>query len=485
MVSYITAALGLILTALVLMHQIAVWQRKEYRWDRFRAELMALYRRPTLRWSFKGFTRPRPTAKAIVITAVAAAILALVFRYLRAAGFSGALAWLLLLLLTPLVAAAATALGNTVGDIQKRRVIQAAQHHRQALRHLTVIGITGSYGKTSTKHFLHHMLSNGTAEVVSSADRRNEAFVIAQDMLSRLRPSTKTYIVEMAAYQRGEITRLASIAQPTIGVVTAIGNQHLALFGSLKAITQAKWELVESLPPDGVAVLNAGDPAIQVQAAQSTGRRIWYSTRARAEVYVSEVDLQLSSFSATFHIQGTAQRVAVPLAGEGYVASAVAAAAAAHAVGTAAPDIFARLASLTPIPHTMVVQTNSRGATIIDDSYSANEDGVLMAIRHLTRFPHPRKVVVLRPLIELGGEASRVHAAVGAAVADARAELFLYDAPGANDIERAATIAGLTNIHRLSAPKRLAAAVREATPRQTACLLENRLPDIVQQAALA
>lgn len=479
-------SLGLILVVLVLLHHLAWWQRKEYRWDRLLVEIVTLSQSRTLPFLRRGLSRPRPTVKAQLIAAAAGLILLLVFIALNAAIRSVLLLWLLTIILTPIAVAAAVAVGNAISSWPKNRVIKQAQKIRAASPRLTVIGITGSFGKTSTKYFLHHLLGASPLAHAMSAARRNEAYVIAQDMVQNLTPQTATYVLEMGAYKRGEIKKIANLAQPVIGVITAIRNQHLALFGSPEDLVLAKWELIMSLPSHGIAVLNADDPAIRKKSKSYSGQVIWYSAQRQADVYVDQVMISARSFTATFHIMDAQQTITIPLAGAGYLNASVAASAAAHAANLPTAAIFARLSALKPIPQTMSVTSNGRGATIIDDSYSASEDGVLLAVRHLYYFSEPQKIVVLRPLIELGAETKRAHRVIAQALAATGARVLLYDTPGAADIERAVHTAGPTgNIQRIATPSALARAVQEAAVANTVVLLENRLPEIVRQAALA
>jgi UDP-N-acetylmuramoyl-tripeptide--D-alanyl-D-alanine ligase len=478
----LTEAIGLILTAFVLLQQIAVWQRKEYRWDRLWADLPGIPRQVVT----GRIRRPQFTVKVLVIFAVTAVLLGLVYVLFARYGAPPLARWLVIVLLTPLTTAVAVVLGNVMGDWQKKRRIEQARMLRQQFSNLRVIGITGSYGKTSTKYFLHHLLSGTGEATVMSAERRNEAYVVAEDMLAHLTPETRTYIVEMGAYRQGEIARTAAVVQPVIAVVTAISNQHMALFGSLAALAAAKWELVKSVPAGGTAVLNADDPIIKKQSSNYSGHSVWYSLQQPADVYASNIAYASASTRFTLHIKEETADVTIPLPGAGYAQAAVAAAAAAHAAGGSLEVIASRLTSLSPIPQTMAISKSFGGATIIDDSYSANEAGVLMAIRHLALFPQPKKVVVLRPLIELGEEAPRVHAAIGRALATSGAEVFLYDVPGAEDIEAAMKAAGTSKpVHRLAAPAQLVEALSRVLDKETVCLLENRLPDMVRQAALA
>lgn len=521
MTTLIATLLGVAATGLILLRQVALWQRKEYRWDRLWAELKESWWQQPAVWLTvvlaiaiittggqvsgigwlglgmlllwlaydgirRGLYRPKPTLKAVVILIIAAGVLSLLSTALRPVALPLSVLWLIVSVAAIPAAAVAAVVGTIAGDIRKRQIISRASALRREHPSLQVIGITGSYGKTSTKYFLYDILTDGQGAVEMTTDHRNEAFVVAQDILAHVSAKTATYIVEMAAYRTGEIKRLAQLTAPRIGVVTAIRNQHLALFGSLKNVAAAKWELIEALPLTGIAVLNADDPTIVANAAKEARRIIWYSLTHTADVYVEAIDYTGVGTTATWHIGDQVQRLLIAVAGPGYLAAAAAAAAAAYAVGTPPAVIFQRLVKLTPEEQTMEIITNSRGSRIIDDSYSANEDGVLMAIRHLDKFPHPRKIVVLRPLIELGSETRRVHAAIGAALAAANVEVWLYDMAGAADIEEAARQHGLAKpIHRVSRPKELARMLLTGLDDQTLCLLENRLPDVVRAAALA
>lgn len=503
--------LTLVAICVKLLSAIATLQRKEYRLDRLRAALseheltpaaalyifqvaahslalaaaalpalvivgselmyrVILYRRV-------GLYRPQATAKAILTLALAALTLGFLTTPLAAASglFPAAAASVIL---TPPAALVAALLANRLTSLRKRQVITAAAARRAHINPI-VIAITGSYGKTSVKHFLGQLLPHAAV----SAQRRNEQYVIAQDMLRQLTSRTTIYVVEHAAYRRGEITALAHLTRPTIAVITAIGNQHLALFGSKENIAATKWELIEALPPGATAVLNADDPILAARAKSFSGKIIWFSLQRPADVSFSGIRVAPECITARLTLAGQEHQINLPLLGRGALANTAAALAAALAAGADTGDLMPRLSALKPFPQTMTVRRSPTGATVLDDSYSANEPGVIEAIEHLRLFPQPDKRIVLSPLIELGADAVRVHEKIGEALARSRAHTLIYGRRYRTALQAGARRANPEAvITSTSSPAAAAAFVTNQATADTAILLENRLPDIVRRS---
>lgn len=502
--------LGLPTLALVILSQVELWQRKEYRWDRMQSylvgpagyqylrswllpavlltdagwlaylqqqELWAAYFGMAALLCFaayhvararrQGIFRPVLTHKAWLILAVTAFVVLYVARLMVIAGQELALQLATLIMLLPLLAAAVVGLVNMVTAARKRQIIARAARARRQMRDLTVIGITGSYGKTSTKYFLQQLLP----EAVVTPEHVNSEIAVAGDLLRRGKLAG-TYVVEMGAYRRGEIAALARMTKPRVGVITAIGNQHLDLFGSQENILLAKWELIEGLAGDGIAVLNADDPWLVKKAKEHPGKIIWYGGQGDAQAI--DILVQPRQLTCNLHIGLASQTVTIPLASRGLLGSVLAAVAAAYAAGATAEGIFERVQKLEPFARTMELRTGRGGATIIDDSYSANEQGVLNAVEHLKIFSEPDKRIIMVPLIELGPEASVVHQRIGQALKESGAKVFVY---------------GRAHQKELGQPvftdaKKLAEHARVGLTEKSVVLLEGRIPDTVRQAVL-
>lgn len=524
------AVLGNLLTigtALVaIISHVELWQRKEYRWDRVRASLrspeISLRALPlfstgvalvALGWialstfqfalvevfgwlsllSFaahyglctfqRGLIRPVFTIKAItnlVLTTLISLVL-LLTHYNFPLGLASVIFFI------PLLTAAVVGLVNIPFWLKKRAIIRHAAQKRQRLATLTVIGITGSFGKTSTKHFLYTLLAAVGKKSLASAEHRNAELPIAQDILARLTPATELYVVEAAAYRRGEVAAVARLTQPRLGILTVLGNQHLDLFGSIENIVTAKWELIASLPANGVAILNADDPKQVTQASAHAPRCpiVWYSTQKPAGVWTEKVVMHPTHLTARLHAKSAIIDVELPLASEALLQGVVAAVAAATALGFSLSELQPHLAQLKPYPRTMELKQGTRGATIIDDSYSANEAGVLVALRHLQRFLQPHKIVVLLPLIELGHQSKAVHERIGAALAKSGTHVYLYNRGEIAALKSGAAQADpYFHMHVYSDPTRLAAKLKDTLTADSVILLEGRLPDVVRDSVL-
>lgn len=509
---FASTLLGSIISVLSLLSQLALWQQKEYRWDRLWSHLkspqgsllnypivllaivnillgwlMYLNRIPltggnmggwikgvglaalilfflhhALRIRKRGLIRPDFTIRAL-LTLLAATIFSLYIPFLamQHPEISGLL-WATTLLCIPISVGIAVSLAGIPFMWQKKKIIARATRLRTARTNLKVVGITGSYGKTSTKHFLEQILEKTDKKFAATKAHHNTPIGIAQDVLSQLKPELEIYVAELGAYRLGEIKELADIVQPQIGVLTAIGNQHADLFGSPENIRKAKWELIKSLPSFGVAVLNADNTAIKDSAKNEKRSIVWYSLKHKTDVWVEHVSIASAKVTFTLHLREFSQGISLPLASEALLGSAIAAAAAALAVEVPAQTIADALQSLAPFARTMEIKEGKNSAAIIDDSYSANEHGTLIAIRHLARFSQPDKRVVFLPFLELGKENKMAQQRVEVAAHEVGAKLYIYEKD----------------------PKTFAAKVSEGLSEKSVVLLEGRLPDVVRQAVL-
>ena len=165
--------------------------------------------------------------------------------------------WLLIFdILTPMISSLIVLIFQPLAVLQRNRIIKKAKIKRGQFKNLLVVGITGSYGKTSTKEFLAAILSE-KFKILKTKEHQNSEVGVSLCILNDLRPEYEIFICEMGAYSRGGIKLLCGIAKPKIGIITGINEQHMATFGSQKNIIKTKYELIESLPEDGMAFFNA------------------------------------------------------------------------------------------------------------------------------------------------------------------------------------------------------------------------------------
>jgi UDP-N-acetylmuramoyl-tripeptide--D-alanyl-D-alanine ligase len=294
----------------------------------------------------------------------------------------------------------------------------------------TVVGVTGSSGKTSTKDLLAQVLTS-YGPVVAPENSFNNELGLPLTVLS-VDEQTATLVCEYSARGRGHITYLCTIAPPEIGVVLNVGSAHLGEFGSLDAIAAAKGELVEALPATGSAVLNADDERVRAMADRTSARVVLFGTTSDADVLLSDVELDdLARPSFRLHTFAGDAKVRLQLSGEHHAMNAAATAAAALCRGLALDDIVAGLEGAgVRSAHRMDVRQRSDGLLVVDDAYNANPESMRAALDAFSRLAAGRRRwAVLGEMRELGEESEALHRAVGAAVvATGVDELLAVDA---------------------------------------------------------
>jgi UDP-N-acetylmuramoyl-tripeptide--D-alanyl-D-alanine ligase len=299
---------------------------------------------------------------------------------------------------------------------------------RFALDHhpgLEVVGITGSLGKTTTKEVVAGVLA-ARRNVLKSEGNLNSEIGLPMTVLNGLNRPHEIAVLEMAMYDIGDIRLLARLARPRIGIVTAVLPVHLERVGTIERIQAAKQELVEELPADGVAILNADDPRVAVMSAATRARVVRYGVSEAAEVRAESIDSQ-GLRGVEFDLLGYAQRahVRLPLLGAHSVHAALAAAAVALEEGFSLSESAEALHHLTPALRLLIVE-GINGSRIVDDSYNASPESVLAALNLLRELPGRRKIAVLGDMLELGSEEEPAHRRVGNRAAVVLDRLITY-----------------------------------------------------------
>ncbi|GFG68188.1 UDP-N-acetylmuramoyl-tripeptide--D-alanyl-D-alanine ligase [Mycobacterium kubicae] len=288
---------------------------------------------------------------------------------------------------------------------------------------LTIIGITGSSGKTSTKDLVAAVLQP-LGQVVAPPGSFNNELGHPWTVLRATR-DTDYLILEMSARHPGNIAALADIAQPAIGVVLNVGTAHLGEFGSREAIAKTKSELPQSVPPSGVVILNADDPAVAAMA-EVTRARVLRVSRGEAtgsgpsDVWAGPVSLDaLARPRFTLHTTNAAADIQLGVYGDHQVTNAMCAAAVALECGATMQQVADALATAGPVSrHRMQVTTRADGVTVIDDAYNANPDSMRAGLQALAWIAHDgpeqrRSWAVLGEMAELGDDAITEHDRIG------------------------------------------------------------------------
>ena len=317
-----------------------------------------------------------------------------------------------------------------------------AVHHRGTLR-CTVIGITGSTGKTSTKDFLLAALGEGCACVATVGNRNNELGVPLT--VFRAGPRTDVLIVEMGMRGEGQIARLCEIARPSVGIVTNIGQTHMELLGSEDAIARAKGELVACVPGDGRIFLNGDDVWSRSLAERASAPITWYGMGEAADVRASDVSVDdLGRPSFTLSAGGEDCRVTLPVPGRHHAYTSAAAAATALYLGVSLEQIASRLADVRVSGMRMQVFVAANGVTVINDAYNASPTSMRAAVATLADMTsRGARVAVLGDMAELGSLTELAHFRLGEEVARSGIETLVTAGPRASRIAEGALAAGM------------------------------------------
>lgn len=279
-----------------------------------------------------------------------------------------------------------------------------------------LIGLTGSNGKTTVKELLAAILSRRGATLATQGNLNNDIGMPLT--LLRLRRAHEYAVIEMGANHPGEIAALTILARPDVALITNAGPAHLEGFGSIEGVAHAKGEIFSGLSPDGVAVINADDQYAAVWETAAAGRRILrFGLSERADV---RGEWQGDAAGSRIHLQTPAgeARATLHLPGQHNVMNALAATAAALAVGASLADITAGLEAAHGAPGRMQSKSGRNGARVIDDTYNANPASVQAALEVLANC-RGKRIFVLGDLAELGDDTVELHRSIGAAVADA------------------------------------------------------------------
>ncbi|TYC10989.1 UDP-N-acetylmuramoyl-tripeptide--D-alanyl-D-alanine ligase [Actinomadura syzygii] len=280
---------------------------------------------------------------------------------------------------------------------------------------VTVVAVTGSAGKTSTKDLIGLLAERAGPTIFPPGSFNNEIGLPLTVL--RADAQTRRLVLEMGARGIGHIAYLTGIARPDVAVVLNVGTAHVGEFGGRENIARAKGEIVEALPPDGTAVLNADDPLVAAMASRTAGAVVTFGRSADATVRARDESLD-DQGRARFTLvtpEGSAP-VALRLHGAHAVPNALAAAAAARATGMATAEIAAGLAEAVPMSRwRMEVTERADGVTVVNDAYNANPDSTRAALDVLAHMARGRRAfAVLGEMAELGDSSPAEHAKIGA-----------------------------------------------------------------------
>jgi len=380
--------LWLILMIKSLFFWVWLWQLKEYHWGRFKAYFETLGLGKFI-FSYYRIKIPKLTDKVIVILFIGI-VLELVFvRF-----FNSYVYLVVSFIIAPLIFSIIILVFQIPVVMLRKRTLKKAEQKRKQFKELLVIGITGSYGKTSTKEFLYAVLSK-KFNVLKTKKHINAEIGIAKAILNDLKKEHQIFIVEMGAYERGKIKEVCEMVKPSMGIITGINEQHMSTFGSLDNIKDGKYELIESLPEQGLAVFNGyNEHCREMYERTSIHKRI-----------TEKIDVETKGEHISFSINNI--NFKINLLGKHNAENILLAVFVARELGISLEETSKIFEKLEPLSGAL-----KRKKKVLDATYSANLHGVLSHLDYLSIYPG-RKALVMPCLIELGSASKEIHKKIG------------------------------------------------------------------------
>ncbi len=368
----------------------------------------------------KGWLIPKLTFKAVLILSI---LIVIQLFYIGSGNISlQLLIWGIIIdrLFNPILALVVTA-ANLPSSVYKKLIITKARNIIRNYKNIKIIGITGSFGKTSTKDFLSQILS-AKYEIFTTEGSINTEIGISSSIINKLKVNKDILIAEMGAYRKGEIKAMCKITPPQIGIITGINEQHLQLFGSMENLIKTKYELIENIVPNGVAIFNTGNKYIREMIVWAKNKRkdlsiLGYSKEKEVEsdmildvnmVYARNIVISENKIIFNLINKKKVVKCMANLCGKQNVDNILAAVSTSLILGMSLEEIRKGINLLQPPLKTMKKLIGTNNSIFIDDTFNANSDGVSAVLDYMKLFKG-KKILVLTPLIELGTEAKTVH----------------------------------------------------------------------------
>lgn len=349
----------------------------------------------------------------------------------------------------------------------------------KSMNGLTVIGVTGSYGKTSTKHYLHRILSE-KYNVLMTPGSYNTTMGVIRTVREMMKPYTEVFICEMGAKNIGDIKEICDLVHPVAGVVTAVGEQHLESFKSIENVQRTKFELVDSLPSDGMAFLNDDFPYVASREVTNVPVvRYAMTDKGNNEYRVENLTYSSSGTDFTLVSPEGKHDFHTKLVGEFNISNLMGAIAVAIYMDVPMESIRSAVAKIEQVEHRLSVKHVPGGITIIDDAFNSNPDGSRMALDVLASMNEGKRIVITPGMIELGEKQYEYNEALGVKIA-ASADIAIV----VGQYNRDAILSGLrdagmdeTNVYPVDTFNDAQTVLAKVSAPGDAVLYENDLPD--------
>ena len=419
--------------------------------------------------------------KRLFTTAAIITLAAIVLSFIYIPHYMPAIA--LGLLALPVLMLGADVINRPVEKYIVRRYYREAQQILASMPRLKVIGVTGSFGKTSTKNYLYRILSE-KYNVLMTPGNYNTTLGVVRTVREQLKPYHDIFIVEMGAKQPGDIREICDLVHPTIGIVTAVGEMHLETFHTVENILHTKFELLDALPEEGLGVVNLDSQPIAASDAPHDKRIVTYAVHNTAADYLA-VDINYTSKLTDFSVatrEGVRTGYATQLAGRGNILNLLAAIVVADRLGVEEALQKRAMRRIEQIEHRLSINRASGGVTVIDDAYNSNPAGARMALEVLRDFAVDvggRRIVVTPGFVELGERQAELNRQFGRDMAKACDIAVVVNLTNREAITQGLTEAGFPAecIHQTASFTEASAFLLRTLTQGDVILYENDLPD--------
>ncbi len=344
-----------------------------------------------------------PRARRIIAVALSISIILTTAVTIVGGLRAGCVAAMAIMFLSQFILLAANMILKPVEARITRKYYNEAADILKAMPELKIIGITGSYGKTSTKHYLQRILSE-QYDTLMTPGSFNTTLGVVRTIREYLKPYNEVFIVEMGAKQPGDIKEICDLVHPTIGIITAVGEQHLESFKSIENVQRTKFELADALPSDGLAVLNNDFPYIANRPVSNT-KSLRYTVNDTPGSDFTVENISYGQNGTSFTIVGPDGQkldLTTSLIGECNISNLTAAVIVALHLNVPTDKIRYAVEKIEQVEHRLNLKHTPGGITIIDDAFNSNPDGSRMAIDVLGRMKGGKRIVITPGMIELG-----------------------------------------------------------------------------------
>ena len=362
--------------------------------------------------------------------------------------------------------------------IQKRFYKDAKRILNQN-KDLIIIGITGSYGKTSSKYILSRILSE-KFNVLMTPGSYNTTMGVVRTIREQLRPVHEVFVVEMGAKEKGDIKEICDLVKPRYGLITSIGPQHLETFKNIETVIDTKFELADSLPEDGKAFLNYSNEYIY---NKKTGKNsISYALDKADGINYWAENIVVGSRGTTFDLcsdKGLQLKLGTQLLGTHNVLNIVGACSIALELGVSPERIARGVGKIPPVPHRLEIKRVSPDYILIDDAYNANPEGARDAFNVLKNFHGYNKILVTPGLIELGTLEDKLNYELGSHAAEVFDKIILVGKKQTESIFKGIKDTGyeMNNVYVAENLKEALTQLHQLDLNPKVILFENDLPD--------